>query len=99
MHVRTATVQVQPGKMQELIDLFQGEMAPVIKAKKGFQGQYLMTDASSGKALTMSFWESEEDVLETEYLPEKVRAKFGSVFAGPPNYDHYELSFESSAQR
>ncbi len=97
MHVRAVTVQIQPGKMQEFIDLFKDTMAPVIEAKKGFQGQYLMTDASRGKALTISFWESDEDVLATEYLPEQVRAKLGSVFAGSPNYDHYELCYETSA--
>ena len=78
------------------MDLFKDAMAPVIEAKNGFQGQYLMTDASSGKALYISLWESEEDVLATEYLPELVRAKFGSVLAGPPNYDHYQLSYETS---
>ncbi len=99
MYVRAATVQVQPEKMQELIDLFKDTMAPVIEAKKGFQGQYLMTDAGSGRALTFSFWETEEDVLATEYLPEQVRAKFGSVFAGHPDYDDYELSYGTSAWR
>ena len=96
MYVKAATVQVQPGKMQELIDLFKDEMVPAVKGKKGFQGQYLMTDASSGTALTISFWESDEDVLDTEYLSEQVRAKFGSVFVGPPNYNHYELSVETT---
>lgn len=96
MHVRAATVHIQPGKMQELIDLYKDEMAPAVKAKKGFQGQYLMTDVSSGKALAISFWDSDEDVLDTEYLSEQVRAKFGSVFVGPPNYDHYELIFDRS---
>ena len=46
MHVRAATVHIQPGNMQELIDLYKDEMAPAVKAKKGFQGQYLMTDVS-----------------------------------------------------
>ena len=100
MHVRAATLQIQPGKMQEFIDLFKETMAPVVKAQKGFQGQYLMTDASSDKALAISLWESKADMLATEsssgYIPEAV-AKFGSVFAGPPDYDHYELSVETSA--
>ena len=99
MHVRAATVQIQPGKMQEFINLFKDEMAPIIETKPGFQGQYLMTDADSGKALTFSFWDSDEDVLAMEYLPEDVRAKFGGVFAGSPDYDHFELNFETSASR
>ena len=97
MHVRAATVQIQPGRMQEFIDLFKDTMAPAVKSKMGFQGQYLMTDASSGKALTFSFWDSDEDILATEYLSGQERAKFGSVFAGSPDYDHFELSFEGNA--
>ena len=100
MHVRAATLQIQPGKMQEFIDLFKETMAPVVKSQKGFQGQYLMTDASTNKSLAISLWESEEDMLATEsssgYIPEVV-TKFSNVFAGPPDYDHYELSVETSA--
>ena len=100
MHARAATIQIQPGKMQEFIDLFKETMAPVVKAQKGFQGQYLMTDASSAKALAISLWETESAMLATEsssgYIPETV-AKFSSVLVGPPVFDHYELSAETSA--
>ena len=99
MHARAATVQIHPGKMQEFIDLFTDSMAPVIETKRGFKGQLLMTDATSGKAVTFSFWDTGDDVLATEYLSEEVRAKLGGVFAGPPDYDHYEMSFQASSYK
>ena len=99
MHVRAVTVQIQPGKTQEAIDLVKDSVLPAAKAQKGFQGFYLMTDASSGKGLAISVWDTEADMMAGEssgYYQEQI-AKFGSLFAGPPTTDHYELSVESSA--
>ena len=99
MHVRAVTVQIRPGKTQEAIDLARDSVLPAAKAQKGFQGFYLMTDASSGKGLAISVWETEADMMVGEssgYYQEQI-AKFGSLFAGPPTTEHYELSVESSA--
>ena len=69
------------------------------RAQKGFQGAYLMTDAASGKALSITVWESEADMLAGEssggHYNEQI-AKFASVFAGTPSLEHYELSVEAS---
>ena len=99
MHVRAATVQFQPGKTQEAIDIYNDSVVPAQKAQKGYQGSYLMTDASSGKALAISVWDSEADMLAGEssggYYQQQI-AKFGSLLTGAPNLDHYELSSENS---
>ena len=100
MHVRAATVQIRPGKMQEVIDLHNDSLIPAAKAQKGWRGSYLMTDAGSAKILSITIWDSEEEMLASEsgsgYLKEQV-AKFDNVFAEPPHFDHYELSVEVSA--
>ncbi len=98
MHVRAATVQIQSGKMQEFIKAYDS-LVPAIKAQKGYQGSYLMTDASSGKALAISVWETEADMLASEsdsgYLPEAL-TKFAGLLGGSPEFEHYELSSENS---
>ena len=98
MHVRAATGQIQPGKMQETINIYNNSVS-VVKAQKGYQGAYLMTDAASGKVLSITFWESEADMLAGEsiggYYQQQV-GKFGFVFAGTPTLEHYELSSENS---
>ncbi|MCH8802166.1 MAG: antibiotic biosynthesis monooxygenase [Chloroflexi bacterium] len=97
MHARATTVQVQPGKMQEAIDIFKDSVVPAAKAQKGFQGFYLMTDASSGKGLAISVWETEADMVavESSGAYQEQLARFGNVFAGAPTTDHYELSVEA----
>ena len=98
MHVRAATVQIQSGKMQETINIYNNSVS-AMKAQKGFQGAYLMTDAASGKVLSITIWASEADMLAGEsiggYYQQQV-GKFGFVFAGTPTLEHYELSSENS---
>ena len=98
MHVRAATVQVQSGKMQEAIDAYNNAVVPAQKAQNGYQGSYLMTDAGSGKALSISVWDTEADMLAGEsggYYQQQVE-KLGSLLTGAPVLDHYELSSENS---
>ena len=99
MHARAATVQIQSGKMQEAIDIFNNSVVPAAKAQKGWQGSYLMTDASSGKGLAISVWEMEADMLAGEssggYYQQQI-AKFASVMSGTLALEHYELSSENS---
>ena len=100
MHVRATTGYLAPGTMQEAIDIYRDSVVPANKAQKGYQGSYLMTDASSSKALSISVWESEADMMAGEssggVYQEQV-AKFGRLLTVPPTTDHYELSVESSA--
>ena len=99
MHVRAATFQIQSGKMQEAIDIFNNSVVPAQKAQKGYQGSYLMTDASSSKGLSISVWETEADMLAGDssggYYEQQIE-KFGSALAGTPALEHYELSSENS---
>ena len=99
MHVRATTIQIQSGKMQEAIEIYKTVISAA-KAVKGFQGSYLMTDAASGKALAITVWESEADMLAGESSSGHVQeaiASFGSLFVGSPDIDHYELSADVSA--
>ena len=58
-----------------------------------------MTDASNDKILSITIWESKEEMLASEsgagYLQTEV-AKFDMLFTNPPTFDHYELSAEAS---
>ena len=97
MHVRAVTVQIQPGKTPEAIDIYKDSVVTAAKAQKGFQGAYLMTDASSGKGLSITVWETEADMEAGEssgYFQEQI-GKFGGVFAGAPTREHYELSVDA----
>ena len=98
MYVRAGTGQIQPGKMQEAIQIASDSVVPAAKAQKGFQGIYFMTDAASGKFLALSIWETEADMIDSENdgFSREQFAKIGALMAGPPAMEHYELSVEAS---
>ena len=99
MHVRAVTVQMQPGKTQEAINIYRDAIVTAAKAQKGFRGAYLMTDASSRKALSITVWELEADMVAGEtsgYYQEQI-GKLSGLFAGSPTMEHYELSVDISA--
>ena len=89
MYVRAANVLVRPEKMQEVIDLHNDSLIPAAKAKKGWQGSYLMTDADGGKILSIPVWAPAAAMLASESgtgdLQEQL-AKFDRVFPEPPNF-------------
>ena len=100
MHCRVVTVQVKPDMIQEAIDIYNVSLLPAAKHQKGFQGAYLMTDAATGKGLSITVWETENDMVDGErsgYYREQL-AKFGSLFTAPPVMDHYQLSVEVNGQ-
>ena len=99
MHVRATTLQIQPGKMQEAIDLARDSILPVAKDLKGYQGLYFMTDTDSGKALAITVWETAADMMaiETSGPYRHILAMLVGLLSGAPASEHYELSIEDSA--
>ena len=98
MYVRAGTSQIQSGKMQKAIDIANDSVVPAVKAQKGFRGIYFMTGAAGGNFLALSVWETEADMLasESDAFSLEPFAKIGALMAGPPEFDHYELSVEAS---
>jgi len=97
MHTRIMTVQVQPGKMDELIGTYRDSIVPAAKEQKGFRGGFLLTDPSTNKIISISLWETEADMTAGEasgYLKEQT-AKVVPTFAGPAIKEHYEVSVQA----
>ncbi len=94
MYARVVTVQIQSEMMDEAITIFREDIDPVAKQQKGCTGGYLLTDQATGKALSISLWETEADMLageKSEYLQEQV-AKVAHFLTARPITEHYEVS-------
>ena len=93
MHCRAVSARVKAGKTQEAVDLYEKSVVPAARLQKGFRDAYLMADAATGRALSISIWDSQSDMVEGErncYYREQV-AKFGTMLAEAPVAEHYEL--------
>ena len=99
MPARVVTFQCQPGKMQEIINLYDRWVVPMFKVQKGFKMAYLTTDAERSKALSISLWETEADLAksETSEVYHYINAKAGGVLVGNLHSEAFELSVEASA--
>ena len=66
MYARVISGVVLPGKMDELVELVNEKLAPAGKEQQGMRSFMLLTDAGSGRALSISLWDSKEAMLEGE---------------------------------
>jgi heme-degrading monooxygenase HmoA len=82
--------------MGEAITIFRDSINPVAKQQKGCTGGYFLTDQETGKAISISLWDAEADMLageESEYLQEQV-AKVAHLLTARPSTEHYQVSVE-----
>ncbi len=61
MYARVATVQVQPGKMEEFLRRYRAEQVPALQAARGFREARVLTDAHTGTVMGVTVWETEAD--------------------------------------
>ncbi|MBM4348943.1 MAG: hypothetical protein FJ106_03545 [Deltaproteobacteria bacterium] len=96
MYARAVSIQFQPGKVDEASRIVQDSIVPAMKGQKGFKGQLLLTQKDTGKAMSINLWETEADLatFETSPLYKELLGKLGSILAGPPAGERYEVSVQ-----
>ena len=93
MFARLTVVQAMPDKIDEVTKIFEESVVPVAKSQKGYKGVYLLVDRKTGKGVSCSLWDSEEDAIANEqsgYYQEQV-GKFKDFFTAPPVQEGYEV--------
>ena len=100
MHARVMIGQVKPAQLDEVDDVirtYQESIVPTAQQQKGFTGALLFTNHHTGKAISITLWETEGEMQESEasdYYQEQIE-KIASVLAGPGMVDHYQLSVQA----
>ena len=96
MFARLTIVQVKSDKLDETIKIFEEGVVPAAKSQKGFREAYLLTDRKTGKGISMTLWDSEEEAVANEqsgYYQEQV-SKFKEFFTATPVREGYEVSVQ-----
>ena len=98
MFARLTRLQVEIATIDEALKLFEESVVPAAKSQKGYQGIYFMIDRKTGKAVVLTFWNSEEDALANEkshYYQEQLVKFLG--FLTEPSYirEGYEVSIQA----
>ena len=96
MFARLTIVQVNVEKLDETTKLYEESVIPAAKLQKGYRGAYMLTDGKTGKGISISLWDTEEDAIANEqsgYYQEQV-GKFKDYLTAPPVQEGYEVAVE-----
>ena len=97
MYARVSTAEVQPGRLDEVIDISRDSVLPAARQQRGFKNGLWLTDRDANKIMIVSLWESREDMEAGEqsgYYREQV-GKFGGMLAGEVVREAYEVSIHT----
>ena len=95
MFARILRIQTHLDRIDEAAKLFKEQVIPAVKDIKGHKGAQFLADRKTGNCVLMTFWETEEDLLETEHsrLFQEQIVKFMQFFITPPIREIYEVIF------
>ncbi len=91
---RVTITQSKIESYDEVVKLYAESVIPAAKSQKGYRGILLLSNRETGKGISISFWDSEEDAIANEksgYYQEQV-AKFKEYFTAPPVQEGYEVT-------
>ncbi len=95
MYARITIDPIQPGRLGEAIKIERDSILRAAKVEKGFKGLYFLTNRETGKGMTISFWDTKDDMTAAEesgYYRDQI-AKLLPLLSGPPVKEHYEVNF------
>src|SRR5437588_2281021 len=81
MYCRVTEVQGKPDKVDEGIAHYEQKTYPALKQQKGFAGATLVGSRQSGKALSVTYWEDEQALKDSDSNPETVALRKSAVEA------------------
>jgi heme-degrading monooxygenase HmoA len=91
--VTLAEVDAVRTRLDDAVELYRESVVPSLHEQEGYEGCYVLT-TPEGKALVLTFWESEEAAtagLASGYYTEQLE-KFVTFFRAPPGRETYEVA-------
>ena len=96
MQAIVGTVQVQTGKMDEVIRIVRDSFVPAARQQQKLKGALVLTAPDTGKVINVTLWDTEADMTAGEsigFLREQFE-KIVHLMAGPPVREVFEVSVQ-----
>ena len=93
---RVTLTQGKVDTISETIQLYKDSVVPAAQSQNGYRGVYLLSDVKTGKGISISLWDSEEDAIANEqsgYYQEQVE-KFKDFFTAAPVREGYLVTIQ-----
>jgi heme-degrading monooxygenase HmoA len=91
MFARVSTFQGPPDRTAEGIRVAREQILPVARLQDGFLGILLLFDRESGRSLSVTLWESEEEMKASEDAARRARTESaeaaGEIIVGVERYE------------
>jgi len=87
-------METLPINVGEAVRIYQDRVLPAAREQEGFRGALMLTDQDTGEGLSISLWNSEEDMHASEesgFYHRKL-AELDTLFISTPVRKHYEVS-------
>jgi len=97
MYARLTSMDIKVDRIDDGIRIYEKSVIPAAKLQKGFLGAYLLSDRKTGKALSLTFWKTEEHAMANErnrYYQEQL-VKFLDLFKSQPIREGFEVSVKA----
>ena len=94
MQARVVLGTMQLDKNDQAVEIYKNSIVPAAKEQHGFRGANLFTNDQTGKFISITLWETEDDMVSgysSGYLQEQL-SKVAAFFAGPPQVEQYTVS-------
>lgn len=97
MFARVTTVYVQTDKVAEVTRIYNESILPAVVAANGNGGVYLLIDATSGKGMSITLWETKEAgaAYDSSGSYREQVGKVAPYFTAPATLETYELGAHS----
>jgi heme-degrading monooxygenase HmoA len=95
MFARVITAQVAADGFDGAIRVAQQQL-PAARQQPGFKGFYLLADAETGKLMTISLWETREDLAAVEAQAAQIRSQATqAIGVTTPHLQTYEVAMHA----
>jgi hypothetical protein len=96
MYARHVALNLKPNQQQELTQLFEREILPLLQRQNGFTDEITFVTPDVKQAIAISLWESKEnaDVYSRETYPQVLKS-LTRVVEGTPEVRGYEVAFST----
>jgi heme-degrading monooxygenase HmoA len=96
VHARVVSMEILPINMEEAIRIYRDLVVPAANEEPGFGGALMLADPYTGEGLSISLWESEEDMRASEasgFYHRKLN-ELDDLIISTPVRKHYEVAVQ-----
>jgi heme-degrading monooxygenase HmoA len=96
MYARHVSLNLKPNQREELTQVFEREILPLLQKQNGFTDEITFVSPDGRQVIAISLWERKEnaDVYNRETYPQVLKT-LSRVVEGTPDVRGYEVAFST----